>query len=299
MPLNLHEYHRPSSIQEAVDLLRSGGPTTAVLAGGTALVASGRRDVEAVVDLCDLALSYVRAQSATLSIGATTTLQGLIDTPELQTFANGVLAETARAVAGRNLRNAATIGGTVGSAGGDDPLLAALLAFDAKLNVYAPKSRLIPLAGFLAYRDRLLDDGALIAEVRMPLLIGPLGAAYCAVGRTPRDRPIVCAVARMELAAGIASNVRLALGGVAPVPVRATTAEQSLERKPLSDARIAAAAEMAAEGLAPAGDFRGSAEYRVEMSRVLTKRALSEAASRAQAAEDTLKASSEDTTARS
>jgi CO/xanthine dehydrogenase FAD-binding subunit len=274
-----------------VTLLRRGGPATVVLAGGTKLVASGRRDVEAVVDLRNLPLSYVRAQDATLTIGATTTLQQLIDTPDMRTLSSGVLAEASRAVAARNLRNAATIGGTAASAAGDDPLLTALLALDARLDVYAPESRLIPLAGFLAYRERLLDDGALITEVRIPLLIGPLGAAYAAVGRTPRDRPIVCAVARMELAAGVASNVRLALGGVAPVPVRANAAEQTLERKPLSDEQILTAAEQAVAGLAPTGDFRGSAEYRLEMARVLARRALSQARSRAQAIEDAIKVS--------
>jgi carbon-monoxide dehydrogenase medium subunit len=279
--LNLREYHRPDSIDKAVTLLRRGGPGTVALAGGTTLVASGRRDVEAVVDLRALPLAYVRAQSATLFIGATITLQQLIDHPDMQTFASGALAETARAVAGRNTRNAATVGGTVASAGGEDPFLTALLALDAKLTVYAPKSREIPLAGFLAYRERLLKDGALIAQISLPLLVGPLGAAYVAVGRTPRDRPIVCAVARMELAAGVAGNVRLALGGVAPLPVRANGAEQLLERKELTAARIEAAAEKAAAGLSPAGDFRGSVEYRREMANVLARRALSEAGAQA------------------
>jgi carbon-monoxide dehydrogenase medium subunit len=155
------------------------------------------------------------------------------------------------------------------------------------MTVYAPKSRQIPLVSFLAYRERLLRDGALIIQIALPLLIGPLGAAYAAVARTPRDRPIVCAVARMELAKGIAANVRLALGGVASVPVRANGAEQLLERKSLASDRIAAAAEKAAAETAPMGDFRGSAEYRREMAQVLSRRALSAAAERAQAVGDT------------
>jgi CO/xanthine dehydrogenase FAD-binding subunit len=280
MLLNLREYHRPGDVNEAVTLLRRS-PATVALAGGTALVASGRRDVEAVVDLRDLPLAYVRAQNATLHVGATTTLQGLIDRSEIQTFASGVLAETARAVAGRNQRNAATVGGIVASAGGADPLLTALLALDAKIVAYAPQSREMPLAGFLAYRDRLLKDGALITEVKLPLLIGPLGAAYVAVGRTPRDRPIVCAVARLELAKGVTGNVRLALGGVASVPVRAVQAEETLDRKELSDQRIGQAAKKVTIGLAPASDFLGSAEYRVEMALVLARRVLSKAVGRA------------------
>jgi len=277
---SLREYYRPTHIDAAVDLLRRGGAGTVALGGGTKLLASGRRDVQAVVDLRDLSLAYVRAQSATLSIGATTTLQRLIDHPDIQTFASGVLSEAARAVAGRNVRNAATVGGTVAGGGGDDPLLTALLALDARLTIYAPEARQIPLSGFLAYRARLLNDGALITEISLPLLIGPLGAAYASVGRTPRDTPIVCAVARMELAQGIAGNVRLALGGVGPAPVRANAAEQVLERKELTEARIAEAAEKATHGLTPPGDFRGSAEYRRAMAGVLARRALTEAGAR-------------------
>jgi CO/xanthine dehydrogenase FAD-binding subunit len=94
----------------------------------------------------------------------------------------------------------------------------------------------------------------------------------------------------LELTAGIASNVRLALGGVAPGPVRANGAEQMLERKSVSDERVKAAAEKAPVGLAPMADLGGSAEYRLEMSRVLAQRALFQARSRAQAVEDAIKA---------
>lgn len=277
MLINLQTYHRPENVEQAVDLLRRGGQSTVALAGGTALLSSGRRDVEAVVDLGALPLSYLLVQGATLVIGATTTLQQLVDSSELQTFSSGVLTTTARAVAARNIRNAATIGGTVACANGDDPLLVALLALDAQLTVFAPEARQLPIAGFLAYRGRLLDDGALIKEIRLPLLIGPLGAAYSAVGRTPSDRPIVCAVARLELASGTASNVRLALGGVAAVPVRANDAEQMLERKSLSPERLEAAALAVAVRLAPPGDFRGSAVYRREMAIVLARRAFQSA----------------------
>jgi carbon-monoxide dehydrogenase medium subunit len=292
MLLNLQKYHRPSNVDQAVALLRQGAPHTVTLAGGTKLMASGRRDVEAVVDLRDLPLSYVRAHKTTLHIGATMTLQKLADTPEIQHFSSGILVETAGTVANRNIRNAATVGGTVASAGGENPLLTALLALDAELTVYASEPappdqaespRHIPLAGFLNYRQRLLRNGALITEVRLPLLVGPLGAALSSVARTPRDRPIVCVIARLELAKEIAANVRLALGGVATVPVRAREAEQLLERKALDDERIAEAAQLAAAGLNPPGDFRGSAAYRQEMAHVLARRALSMARVRAQA----------------
>lgn len=280
---NLQQYHRPDNLQDAIDLLRQGAPSTQPLAGGTTLLAADQKDVEAVVDLRDLGLSYIRVQGATLHLGATTTLSQLIDASELQTFSSGVLPEAVQAVSGRNQRNAATLGGTIAAGDGQDPLLTTLLALDANLTVYAPQARQMPLPGFLAYRQRLLDSGALISEIRLPLLVGPLGAAYKAVGRTPRDQPIVCAVARLEMAHGIGSNVRLALGGGADLPVRALDAERLLERKELSPQRIHEAAQKASQDLTPPGDFRGSSEYRRAMANVLARRALSQAIARAAA----------------
>lgn len=283
MLVNLQEYHRPGSLEEAVALLRRSDRVTRPIAGGTVLAASWRPGLEALVDLSQLSLDYVRVEGISLCIGATTTLQEFVEHPDLATFASGLLVEATLAVGARNLRNAATLGGTLAMATGQDPLLTALLALDASLTVYAPEPRQVPLNGFLGYREKLLDDGALITQVRLPLLIGPLGAAYVAVGRTPRDMPIVCAVARLELAEGIASNVRLVLGGVARLPLRANEAERLLERKALTAERIEAAAEKAAADLDPPADFRGSAEYRREVARVLARRALSQAGERARA----------------
>ncbi len=286
MLVNLQEYHRPSSLEEAVALLRRSDRVTRPIGGGTTLAGSWRPGLEALVDLGRLSLSYVEAEEADLRIGATTILQDLVEHPDLADFASGVLVQAARAAEARNLRNAATVGGSVATSTSQDPFLVALLALDASLTVYAPEARQVPLNGFVGYRDKLLADGALITQISLPLLLGPLGAAYVAVGRTPGDKPIVCAVARMELAEGIASNVRLALGGVDRLPLRATEAERLLERKALTDEQIGSAAEGAAQKLDPPSDFRGSAEYRREMARVLARRALAQAGARAQARQE-------------
>jgi CO/xanthine dehydrogenase FAD-binding subunit len=93
-------------------------------------------------------------------------------------------------------------------------------------------------------------------------------------------------VARLELASGTASNVRLALGGVAEVPVRSNDAEQLLERKVFSSERLESAAQAAATRLVPPGDFLGSSEYRRVMAIVLARRALLLARARATAMSD-------------
>jgi len=265
---NLTEILRPTTLPDAVRLLRRPNVKTAILAGGTTLVPQARRDVHALVDLRDLKLSYIKREASALRIGATTTLQDLATSPDVLP----VLAQAAHASATINIRNAATIGGVIASADGSVPLPAVLLALDAVLVIYSPEARQSPIAAFLAYRDRLLRDGALITEVGIPLT--DVRMAFEKVSRTPSDAPIVCVVARLKLDGNTARDVRVAVGGVGPLPVRLARAEQTLEGKPLSEVSIAQAAEVAAQEVKPPSDFLASGEYRKEMVKVLVRRAL-------------------------
>ena len=94
------------------------------------------------------------------------------------------------------------------------------------------------------------------------------------MGRTPRDRPIVCAAAYLRLEGKVCQEVRLALGGVGDRPLRASLAERHLVGKEPSAERLEEAATLAAKPLDPPGDFRGSGEYRRAMAEVLARRAL-------------------------
>ncbi|HHH41015.1 MAG TPA: hypothetical protein ENK56_03300 [Chloroflexi bacterium] len=279
MMLNLREYHRPTDLEEAVRLLRRRETRTVPLAGGTTLVPSRRRDVEAVVDLADLGLAYIRSEGDRLRIGATTTLQQLAQAPLLsdppagQTFLR-LLAETAHATAPSTLRTAATVGGILAAPQASTPLIVALLALDAYLTLRAPQPRQTSLESFLAYRERLLADGALITEVSLPLPRPddpPARAAWAWVGRTPHDQPIVCAAAWLVRAGDTVQAIRLALGGVADHPIRLPALERELQGAPLD------AATLTLDIPNPPSDFLGSAEYRQAMALQLARRALAQA----------------------
>jgi carbon-monoxide dehydrogenase medium subunit len=133
----------------------------------------------------------------------------------------------------------------------------------------------------LNYRDKLLRDGALIAEVGVRLTDARM--AFDQVARTPSDAPIVCAAAILRLDNGVARDgvtvrdVRLAVGGVGPLPVRLARAEQTLEGKPMTEPLITQAAEAAAKEVNPPSDFLATSEYRREMVKVLVKRTIVEA----------------------
>lgn len=133
--------------------------------------------------------------------------------------------------------------------------------------------RVLPLAGFLSYRTQVLGEGTLITEIRMPVPSADTKSNYQRVARTPKDYPIVCAAAAFALKDGIAGNVRVAVGGVAPTPIRLSRLEFGVERKALAT-WFESELDAAMADIAPKGDWLGSAEYRKEMARVLVKRAV-------------------------
>jgi CO/xanthine dehydrogenase FAD-binding subunit len=283
--LNLREIHKPTTIADALKLLQQ--PGTVALAGGTALNAGARRDVNAVVDLSALGLSYIRDSSGVIAIGATTTLTTLDESPILRALANGVIAQAAHRSASSILRNQATIAGTLISEP-DGVLAVALLALDAQVTIVRKDTRTVALADFLAMREHLLMM-ALVTKIAVPMT-NPR-ASLQTVARTPSDKPIVSVVAsaRIEILRGVyteqgeraqndkvARDVRIVLGGVGKIAVRASESEQMLEGQSLNDALIEKAGALATEGLSPRGDFRGSVEYRKAMAIVLTRRALKE-----------------------
>ena len=269
---NLTEILRPTTLPEAVHLLRRPTVRTAVLAGGTTLVPQARRDVQSLVDLRNLHLSYIKREGNALRIGATTTLQEVAQSLDVPP----ALAQAAHTSAPINVRNAATLGGVLAGSGFGAPLPVALLVLDAALVIYSPEARQSAIAAFLAYRDKLLRDGALITEVGVPLTGAHV--AFEKVSRTPGDAPIVCVAARLRLDGGAARDVRVAVGGVGPTPARLGRAEQTLEGKPLSESLVAQAAELAVKEVSPPGDFLASSEYRREMVRVLVRRVVDAAA---------------------
>lgn len=244
----LHDYYRPSTIAEAVQLLQRQEVRLLPLAGGThligALETNRRRDVDGVVDLCALGLSYIRAHTDALHIGATTTLRSLSDDPMAGTLAGAILRRTAQYEGAANLRNAATIGGIVAGAAVDSELYAALLALNATVvshNGVAESQT--PLADFAGRQGQ---QPFLITEIRIPTAGGHSGHAR--IARTPMDRPIVAAVAVHGT-----DGMRMALCGVAERPV--------LDGQPLS----------------PPSDYKGSADYRLAMIDVVKRRALENA----------------------
>ncbi len=251
------EYHRPNTVPEALALLARPEPVTYPLAGGSALTRPSKQRF-AVVDLQALGLNTLQAAGQHLELGACLTLQSLLD------FARGAeaagagwqdaLVQAVEREATYNLRQVATLAGTLVAADGRSPLATLLLAWDAVLTVQ-PGDEKIELGNLLPVRAERLR-GRLITQVSLP---SNVKLAYESVARSPADRPIVCAA----VAAWPSGRTRLALGGYGSAPLLAMDGTE-------------------AEGLLPAaqnaysqaGDEWASAEYRQEVAGVLAGRCL-------------------------
>lgn len=254
------EYHRPSTLEETLSLLTRPQPATRPLAGGTALVRPSSQPI-AVVDLQALGLNTATLQGNTLALGATLTLQQLLDWLEAAETAQkaGPGPALRRAIlheATYNLRQAATVAGTLVAAGGRSPFTTALLALDAGLSLQ-PGDEAIGLGDLLPLRSERLN-GRLITQITLPL---NARLAYEYTARTPADRPIVCvAVARWP-----SGRVRVALGGFSAAP-----------RLAFDGTEPEGADTAARNAYSEAGDEWASAEYRSEIAAVLTARCLAD-----------------------
>ena len=183
-------------------------------------------------------------------------------------------------------------------AAANDPLLVALLACDAAVVLYSEDgTQQVPLLDFLPRRTEWLSTPALITDVVVPApseqgsqAAAPpggvrrlvAGSRMAMVGRTPMDAPIVVAAALVVREGDRCRLARLALGGVAATPLRLTQLEQRLSGQNLSQETIHLTAEQVGSMIQPAGDFRGSAEYRRMVAGVLSERVLQEAYDAAQ-----------------
>jgi aerobic carbon-monoxide dehydrogenase medium subunit len=284
---NFKEYHRPESLADASTLLRRPSPRTAVLAGGTWLTGEAPSEVEAVVDIAKLGLDTIQLDGKTLRIGAATTLAALASDPIAGAAGSSaglrILGETALAMAGASIRNRATIGGAIVTADAASPLVTALLACDAEVVVYGllPRNsnkesdlyQTLALGALLDYGDQLVARGGLLTEIRVIVPSADTQSRFERVARTPKDYPIVCAAVQFAHNKGVAGNMRAAVGGVASKPKRLGRLEFGIEKKNINEF-IDAELRAEVEALTPPDDFLGSADYRRDMARVLTRRAI-------------------------
>jgi carbon-monoxide dehydrogenase medium subunit len=278
------KYLKPKNIEEAVSILTKYQEKARIIAGGTDLIVDKPPEVEYLVDIESLPLDYIRKNETGLSIGALTSVSNLRRSDLLKENAFTALSEACQQFGHSNLRNLATIGGNICSAVPSADLPPPLMVLGAKIKKTGPDGEAtIPLERFFTFvRNTILRPGDVLTEIQIPDLKKRTGTAFLKIGRTSADIALVNVAASVMLNKdGLFEKVKIALGAVAPTPIRAIESEELLKGKKLDEDLIEVVAKVASKETKPISDVRCSVEYRKAMSAVLVKRALCLAMERA------------------
>ncbi len=279
-------YLAPKNLIEALEMM-SDRPEAIPLAGGTDLlvqVKEGRRPVETLLSLKRVPEVHQYTHNGTLTFGAAVTVGQIAAQPQVQRDYTA-LAVGAGLIGSVQIRNVATVGGNLCNAAPSADTAPPLLVLGARAVISSLQcERTVPLEAFFLGPGRtVLQPGELLKGIVVPQPPERTGSFY--MRHTPRarmDLAVVGVAAAVTLGAdGTIAEARLALGAVAPVPMRATRAEALLPGYPLADELLQEVGATAAQEAQPLDDLRASAEYRRHLVDVLTKRAVRGAWARA------------------
>jgi len=286
------DYHAPQTLAEAVALLAQHRDEAKVLSGGQSLLPLLKLRLGAAAHLIDIGripdLEYIREEGGQLRIGGRTR-ESALERSELIHRRYPLLADAAAVIADPLVRNLATVGGNLahGDPANDHP--AAMLALRAEVVATGPSgTRTIAIDDFFQglFQTALAAD-EILTEIRIPAPAARTAGAYLKLERKVGDFATAAAAVQLTLGgSGAVEKAGIALTNAGPTPVRASDAESFLTGEKPTAERIAEAAKRAAAAANPTADRRGSVEYKREMARVLTTRALQRAIDRAGKAEE-------------
>lgn len=284
MVLPQFEYLAPKTIGEACNLLLELGSPAKVMSGATDLIPPMKDKAispEYLIDLKKIPdLDYLEYdEKEGLKIGALTTLR-TIETSPLVKEKNPAVAHAAKVVASTQIRAKGTMAGNICNASPSCDTAPNLLAQGAKILVQGPnKDRIIQAEDFfLGVKKTSLEPGEIVTGIVIPPLAENERAAYIKHAvRKAMDLAIIGVAVKIKVEDGICTDAHIALGAVAATPIRAPKAEEALIGKALTDEVIVKASEEAMDSCHPISDIRASAEYRKDMIRVFTKRAVRQA----------------------
>jgi CO/xanthine dehydrogenase FAD-binding subunit len=282
--INDFEFEQAGDVTDALRIL-SENSNVMPLAGGTNVLVNMKRaplETDLVVDLSKLkSLTNIELKDGMVHLGAGVTFTQLLAWHPGGAV-EGLMKPMCVAFAGPLIRNLATVGGNVCDASAAADLSPVLLALDAivELESAADGKRNMPIADFFqGVRQTARRQDELMTKVSFKQPSEGERWFYYKLGKRKADAISLVSVAMTaKLVDGRVESVRIALGAVAPFPIRASAAEELLKGQPLTEANIAAAAAAAAAESRPIDDFRATGEYRRKMVEVLVRRGLNQLA---------------------
>jgi carbon-monoxide dehydrogenase medium subunit len=280
------DYHAPATLPEALALLGRFGDEAKILSGGQSLLPLLKLRLAQPAHLIDIGripdLDYIKEEAGQLRIGALVR-EAALEASSLIRDKYPILIDTAAVIADPLVRNLATVAGNLahGDPANDHP--ATMLALGAEVVATGSKgTRTIPVAKFFTgLFTTALDVTEVLTEIRIPSPPPGSGGAYRKLERKVGDFATAGAAAFLVLSGGTITRAGIGLTNLGPVPIKATDAESYLAGKKPDEATFAEAGQRAAAATSPSPDRRGGADYKKDMARVLTIRALRAAAERA------------------
>ena len=279
------KYLEPKTIEEAIFLLSRHKEAAKVVAGGTDLIIQLKKGVELpryIINIKGISnqdsITYDEREG--LRIGALATIHSIEVSPVIrQKF--GVLAQAASELGTSQVRNCATIGGNLCNAAPSAETAPALIVLEASLKITgAGGERTVPIEDFfIGPGQTVLHPDEILSEIQVPNPPPRSGGVYLKQTiRKALDLATVGVAVITRLDGDIIRDVKIALGAVAPTPIRATKAEMIIREQKLDDALLDEAGLVASGEASPIDDVRSSADYRREIIRVLVGRAIRQAA---------------------
>jgi carbon-monoxide dehydrogenase medium subunit len=280
-------YEEPAGIEAALQILAQRGDEAKAIAGGTALVnLMKQRLVQPayVVSLRGIAELGGISRNGDLHLGALSTHRAIETSPLVREHAP-MLSETFRHVASVRIRNIATLGGALAHADPNQDSPPALIALDARIRLRSLRGeRELPAERFFTgYYETVLEPDELVTDVIVPPQPESSAAAFIKfLPQTQDDYATVSAAVRVTLIDGRIRDLRVAVGSVGQTPLRLTAVETAIRGEHLEPGLFHDATPLAAQGVDPTTDFRGSAAYKRDMTVVFVRRALERASEIAQ-----------------
>ena len=281
------DYHAPGTLDEAVALLERLGDEAKVLSGGQSLLPLLKLRLGDAGHLVDIGripgLTGITEADGYLRIGGAAR-EADLERSDLIREKYPILLDTAAVIADPLVRNRATVGGNLahGDPANDHP--ATMLALEADVVARGPGGeRTIPITRFFTgLFATALAPAEILTEIRIPVPPPRSGGAYVKLERKVGDYATAAAAAQVTLGGqGEIARIGIGLTNAGPTPIKATAAEEHLRGRQPDAGAIAEAARVAAEATSPSADRRGSVEYKRDMARVLTGRAITRALQRA------------------
>lgn len=280
------DYYAPSTVVEAIQLLQQYRDDAKILAGGQSLIPAMRFRLSQPGVLIDInhieGLAGLREENGHLVIGALTRESHLEESSVVQS-SYPLLADAAKVIADPVVRNMATVGGNIAHADPANDHPAVMLAYQAEVVAQGPNGRrVIPIDNFfLDLFQNALQPGEILTEIRIPRPASHAGGAYVKMERKVGDYAISAVAVQLTFDGDTCTAARIGLTNVSPAPMRAKNAEQTLMDKTLTNEAIEAAGQAAAAECDPSPDLRGTVDYKRDLTRILTKRAIRKAMERA------------------